>query len=401
MKRIGFMSVDYPPYGTATTNCIQPLINEMKSDHEVFVITSKRKKSELDFEIIDNVKIFRLPNYAFLDFEKSNNAIGVKRVIRKILLRVKYLWKFEGIESGIVRASNVKNLEDIINENKIDCLISISSPATNHLLINKIKKRKFIWCIYEFDPLGYHEHAKNGYPRFLNKHLEKKFFNNCDKVFLTNEIYNEDMNNDLSEFKEKMFPINFGHVEEGMHDYREEKEICDLLFLGNLNEYVRSPDYALEVLEKTDSIKFDIYTNFEGASIQKASKYDHIRISKFIPHVEALKLMNNSKVLVSIGNNVVNQMPSKIFEYICTGKPIIHFVKRKDDPTIVYLMKYPMSLIIDERDLSTEEARVKIMQFYEEYSGKTISFDEIKRIFKENTPKNVTKVILDIIKEDI
>ena len=48
------------------------------------------------------------------------------------------------------------------------------------------------------------------------------------------------------------------------------------------------------------------------------------------------------------GNKVDNQVPSKIFDYISLGKPIINVYTSEKDPALEYLKQYPLALNISE-----------------------------------------------------
>jgi len=53
----------------------------------------------------------------------------------------------------------------------------------------------------------------------------------------------------------------------------------------------------------------------------------------------------NSDNLIAVGNNDCNQVPSKIFEYMSFGKPIVYFYS-DDDVNVKILKKYPIALCL-------------------------------------------------------
>ena len=53
-----------------------------------------------------------------------------------------------------------------------------------------------------------------------------------------------------------------------------------------------------------------------------------------LPPDEAAALENRADVLVSLGNTYDNQMPSKLFGYFATGKPVLHLAVSENDPTL-------------------------------------------------------------------
>ena len=52
------------------------------------------------------------------------------------------------------------------------------------------------------------------------------------------------------------------------------------------------------------------------------------------PHAQVLKLQQQCDVLVNIGNALSVQTPGKLYEYLGSGKPILHCHSAKDDPAV-------------------------------------------------------------------
>ena len=75
----------------------------------------------------------------------------------------------------------------------------------------------------------------------------------------------------------------------------------------------------------------------------------------------ARKGIANADVLINIGNRLTNQVPSKVFEYISTGKPIINLCTMENCPTLSYMNRYPLglSLIEGKETLKEQSQRLK------------------------------------------
>ena len=104
-------------------------------------------------------------------------------------------------------------------------------------------------------------------------------------------------------------------------------------YFGVLTKGVRSPSQVLKFLQQTD-FELHWYTNSDSREMIKQNKIDFNR-NKFFDMVtrnEALeKMLTSLHCLLSIGNLNPAQLPSKVIEYISTGKPVLHFVEIKDD----------------------------------------------------------------------
>ena len=89
----------------------------------------------------------------------------------------------------------------------------------------------------------------------------------------------------------------------------------------------------------------------------KQNKIDFNR-NKFFDMVtrnEALeKMVTSLHCLLSIGNLNPAQLPSKVIEYISTGKPVLHFVEIKDDPVLEISKEFSNLIVIDKNSNITE-----------------------------------------------
>ena len=83
----------------------------------------------------------------------------------------------------------------------------------------------------------------------------------------------------------------------------------------------------------------------------KQNKID-LKYNKFFDMVtrnEALeKMVNSLHCLLSIGNLNPSQLPSKVIEYLSTGKPVIHFVEIQDDPVLEIADEFSNLIVINK-----------------------------------------------------
>ena len=83
----------------------------------------------------------------------------------------------------------------------------------------------------------------------------------------------------------------------------------------------------------------------------KQNKIDQ-KYNKFFDMVtrnEALeKMVDSLHCLLSIGNLNPAQLPSKVIEYISTGKPVLHFVEIQDDPVLEIVEEFSNIIVINK-----------------------------------------------------
>ena len=81
-------------------------------------------------------------------------------------------------------------------------------------------------------------------------------------------------------------------------------------------------------------------------------------------------MVNSAHCLLSIGNKNPNQIPSKVIEYLATGKPIIHFTEIDDDPVINLSNEFHNLVILNKSD---DEKKLSLL--FEEMFNKIEKFD--------------------------
>lgn len=185
---------------------------------------------------------------------------------------------------------------------------------------------------------------------------------------------------------------------------KEANEI-NIVYAGTLSEEYRDPRIFFEVLDEVKiekKIKLEIYgkNNFINSYISLKNRKDFIINKGEINHNEILEKYKKANFLLSIGNKGTKQVPSKIFEYMSLGKPIIHFYFEENDSSLEYLRKYPYTIFL--------KANEEIEKLKEELENKLISFDtklakyeEIKNKLIENTPIPFIEYLENLEKCDV
>ena len=157
-------------------------------------------------------------------------------------------------------------------------------------------------------------------------------------------------------------------------------------YFGVLTKGVRSSENVLNYLEDLEEFNFKWFTNPDSKieiSKHMLQKNNH-EFLNMVSRGEALKIMASSThCLLSIGNKNATQLPSKVVEYLSTGKPVVHFAEIEDDPVVEISKKYPNLLVIS-KELDKEDFIKKLNNlfaniykfsneaFLEEYSPRTL-----------------------------
>lgn len=230
--------------------------------------------------------------------------------------------------------------------------------------------------------------------------FEYEYYKNAESILITPLMKKEV--HDI-ELLKKMHEIEFPNV----------SRICDMatsksnansivnneincVFTGMIYKGVRDPEYTLNIFrELSDRVSLTMV----GVSSDEID--DNLKFEKL--HCVGKKTIEETKIyvqkadfLVNIGNVMTNQVPSKLFDYISTGLPIINICKNTNCPTLDYLKKYDNSISVFEYD-SIETNTEMIEQFIEKNINVKVCHEEIVNSFIKCTPEYCSTVIENII----
>ncbi len=315
----------------------------------------------------------------------------------QLFLENKILFQFE--------LSQIKICEDIIANNSIDAVISVSNQISSHKVSNILKKKFPQFHYYQFwvdQFTGKKTQTKNKFHIFLNwmlespkKSLEKKLLQGAENVYMLPEVTAHDII--ASQFKDK---INYFEL-----PYICNREVAvtsmDVIFAGYLGGEIRQPEPMLNVILDAlpllkSEIKFRFYVN-DPNSLKKyetASK-GRLLFSNYISRDELNDRLSNCYMLLTIGNKGSDQMPSKTVEYIGYRKPILFFYADDNDTSLRYFNNYPDVCKIDVRDDLLANSQ-KLTDFINDVHGE-ITYEELMKVkvFRDSTPER-TKEVLNI-----
>ena len=275
-----------------------------------------------------------------------------------------------------------------------DLIISVSLPFSSHVaayIINRDKNKKWIMDIGDPFSLKNNAFENNRYLyKSLNYYFENKFYKKAHQVVFTHqESANEHkkffnipenkviIGNPISSFSQSLFQKSIS--------YNYETKPISVGYFGVLTKGVRSPKEVLKFFHKTD-FELHWYTNPDSKEMIKQNKIDQ-KCNKFFDMLtrnEALeKMVDSLHCLLSIGNLNPAQLPSKVIEYISTGKPVLHFVEIQDDPVLKIADEFNNLILINknsniadvEEQLSNVFKNVNkfdVEKFNENYSAKAV-----------------------------
>lgn len=410
----------YYPKFSAVSKCAYNLILELEKENEVKVISLdgiKKEKLELDLE---NHKIYRI-----VDEEWNAREVFLKNISKnekKSWNKIKLVaLRSKGYCEAIIKNSNVKRkiiesykskLKEINQLGKIDLIIPVCMPfeAVLAAVEYKEKNKDVILFPLLFDKFTFNEalHRVNFNKTIKMKQhlkLEEKMKKNSDKIFAMNQLKNnfdKIFGDDIDKFKFIEHPLitNLNHLNQ--KNYQENNQI-NFIYSGALYKNIRSPKYILEIFEKINlNYQLNFYSSGDCESlIEKFSQMTENKIRKqgFVSKEKIEEAYFESAFLISIGNKDCQSTPSKIFEYMSIGKPIIHFYSDNDDLALDILKKYPLALLINQDSSLMEKKLIKIYEFCKKNINEKCTYKEIFEVFPEAIPEKIKELILLEVKK--
>lgn len=387
--RILFILHEYFPAPSAITNCIEPLISKFKEEGiQISILTRKNQRYLPNKETLNAIKIYRIADYYSIindQLERNTNTI-VKlfyKIVRKLFLLNKK--NRPNNEKGLLNKSKAVNLgKKIIKKEKCDCIISVSYPFITHQIANMlIKNTNIKWIAYQCDPHTLNYTFNNEIDRRMKEEI------NClkksDIIFLSEENYRENIKIQLSELKSKYYVLPFPIIKDPkLNNKINSNKIFKFVYTGTLYANLREPFHMLDFFSKTDlNYILDMYFFAEEninlkLKLYKKNMGDKLNLFKNATKNECQKALEEADFILNIGNNVPNQLPSKIYEAIQYGKPIVNFYCIKNDTSKMTLDKYPLAISIK---LPNERNQNKFVKFCKENKNKKIAYEDIIKIY--------------------
>lgn len=303
----------------------------------------------------------------------------------------------------------------LIPTQQYDALITVSYPFTGHLIGLGLKKHfsDLKWVADSGDPFSFMDEVKiNNWRlyRRLNHFIEGRVFNKTDYVSVTTKetakMYEETFPSCGSIIK-IIPPILSIYSDTLLKDKGLfAKGKITLVFVGSLYKKIREPDVLLEILDRAfiedPFLKDEVEMHFFGDAGSCAGSFNEVNETKdvckmhgIVPRNVAIKAIMEADFLINLGNSTSYQLPSKLVEYISTGKPIINIFTSDEDSSVKFLEKYPIALNIGGSD-SSGSAKA-LVEFIKCYRGKVVPPDTVKQFIRFYKVDEIAKCYLNLV----
>ncbi|MBO5837434.1 MAG: hypothetical protein J6Q92_06035 [Oscillospiraceae bacterium] len=290
-----------------------------------------------------------------------------------------------------------KQLEAIDAQRPIDVIFSVGAPMAAHVAASHFRKKnpQVHWVTYTVDSYGAQNKGAAKAQAF-----ESDILAQSDHVLLSEEIYDNSPAL-YATFAEKCEPLPYlmpltPQRAEGEQYF--EKDKTNLVYAGRFYKTIRNPEYLLQLaLEMDENCVLHLYCQSDCDGVID----DYVRRSggKIVRHApvsveEIQRIYTQADALVNVGNNTSEFKPSKTFEYIATGKPILNIYYEGQFDNV--LAQSPITLQLS-RSLPAKEAVAALQDFLKTTGARTISRQEIDKLFPKYSSENIATILIEIL----
>ena len=402
------------PEPSPTGKCVLQYANILKENYDVSVVFIQSGLEKINgvseqgliLYALFNLRLY-LENYFIAKAKKKDHSI-IQKFFQLMVLFIKAVGR---IQSNILWPNNLrwfykkayKKLLELHQKTQIDCIFTINSPFTAHLAGRKFKSNfpNVRWMTYTVDPFSsvIKEHSNFLFPKLRGKidlREERNIYQQADINFVSEEVYATDQAI-FAEVIDKIIPLPYMLIEipTTKKEYFSSENI-NLLYAGRFYRSIRNPEYFFRAFLEIENPKIILHLYATSDCEQLIEKYIRLskdRIIRYDPVgiEEIQKIMTKADILISIGNSSAAFKPSKTFEYISAGKPIIHFYQNGNRDDI--LDQYPLSLQIDQNEPDIIKSANLLQIFCIKNKCKSIAWNEISSIYSKHSRISIQKLL--------
>lgn len=360
-------------------------------------------------ETIDNifVKRIRADEITRLNAWRGRHTTCIDNIWYKFRIFLKnirtfcFLWAWP-FNAPINYLLTLKSAKNIVQNKKIDTVISLYAPFNALYVGHKLKKSnpKLKYVTYFLDSLSGGVH-----PRFTSKDWvckkgmswERKLLDNADSVVIMKAHEQHHREHSVgqpfySNIQVLDIPLFGSELTSEVDDCSEsvlDSGKINIVYMGSLKKNLKNPQYFIKLFNNSGmtNVNLTFIGNAANCENMLTSGADNLKHISVIPHEKVCAVLKSADFLLNIGSLNSCQIPCKIFEYMNSGKPIISTYVNENEPSLSYLRKYPKSLLIKESDSLNKDNINALKVFIHEQTGKKVDVKAIEEDFYKATPK--------------
>lgn len=391
-KNILIVCGDWYAKPDANINIVKNIKNELISNHYSVTVLSKIYDKQ---DLICNNEVpflycFKSNDLLIRHKKEFDKLVGRRKKIKYLLRYPKFLSILLYMKAKSIRTIDefyyIKHIRRIIKRKPFKMIIGVTFPNESIEAVSKFtKKINTAWI--QLDACA--------------ESRTKRVLSNITRAIVPNNIYNNYIarNINVSNVKSSGMPnIVRPYLHKAVDNVDFPDNLINIVFLGRFYENIRSPEPLINIFEMLNDKKLALHIIGMGCEdvIESFRKkhpenvFSHGKVSA----EAAFNAMQIADFLVNVDNNKEFEIlfPSKINDYLSTGKPIINIYSNPNSSVLEYLAGYENVINIDSNnveDKTIDELKVFLKR------TKTVPFDEIYKKYYSSTPQYVCQLLLE------
>lgn len=415
MSTYCFLTSEFMPSADASGICVYNLSKELiKNDHKVIVICEGQNGEHRFYEGIEVYEV----KPSILKYWRTRSIRSKKKLdffitecikhLRR-LVRIITLFSFPDV-SPLRTKKEYKLLTKIHKQHSLDYVIGAFRPYEGIGAINRFKRKKTKVCsiaLYWDLIRGKNPFGQRLYKLFdyLCYKSEKLTFSLNDKILIPQSgkiTYDTDR---FSFVKEKIeyfdFPVFTQNHTSSSNIISGTNDEINLMCIGTIDGKNRSAQYFLQLVKELNlKVKQNIQVHIVG-EFNDIKTYEEFKNESFVnfhgvvDYKDIPGFIEKADFLINIANKETYDMiPSKIFQYFVSCKPIINFVAHEKDKSLEYFNKYPLKCNIFEYKNNIDEDAISLENYLFNTKFITLNYLQVEALYQSSTPEYFIKKFL-------
>ena len=307
---------------------------------------------------------------------------------------------------------SVKYLTDYLQKNNVDAVITTGPPHSCHLIGLGIKQKLNLpWIVDYRDQWTqidfYDELNLTWFADRRHKVLEKKVLDSCDVISVVGKTMGEDLKQ-ISDNRTVVITNGFDESDKAAINVSLDDKFS-ITYIGTMNN-ARDPKVlwkALKLLkEEKHPLIDDVEVKLVGKpealvkkSIDENNINELVNFVGYVKHAEALKIQNQSQVLLLVINHTWNNksiLTGKIFEYLASNRPIL-CIGPKDGDAADIIGKAGSGIVVEYDEV--EPIKEQLKQWHKNYLQKKLSAssENILQYSRRELTRKMAEILSSIV----
>lgn len=399
MKKILILTDFYYPNPSANGICMEKIADAlMKKGHKVYIVAFGIGKAN-KHEVIKGAEVYRVKAPLFFQVREKNNEKGISKIIFTVcrifrfLRIVVFLYKYPLIHP-LFASKYSRCVNKLVKSEHIDKVISEYVPieAVYAGIKAKESNKELDFKVYVVDTFTQCPNAINhSVIKKVSQKWEKRIIEECDDFYYIENYSDYYSQSEFARYSDKIHAIGLPLVHDNYIEKNKNNRFLTFLYTGAWGGE-RNPEKIFEALNKINenmNISF-LYCGKPNPTIyEMQKKYSFVSFEGFKNPDELREIYKRTDILVNIGNST-NMLPSKMFAYMSTGLPILHFYLNGSDPCIKLLSMYGGAEVIELDKVTADN----IVTGIEKIKNVSIKYSEIEKNFANYVPDNIADEML-------